>query len=54
MEGEMDRSFDDPNQVYQVGSTALYRDNRRNVLVEVGTIDIERSEEQSHYMTIHF
>ncbi|CCU81938.1 hypothetical protein BGHDH14_bghG005606000001001 [Blumeria hordei DH14] len=42
MEGEMDRSFDDPNQVYQVGSTALYRDNRRNVLVEVGTIDIER------------
>ncbi|KAI1008014.1 hypothetical protein K3495_g227 [Podosphaera aphanis] len=42
MEGEMDRSFDNPKQAYQMGSNSLYKDNRRNVLVEARTIDIER------------
>lgn len=41
MEGEMDRSFDNLDQAYQMGSNALYKDNRRNVLVETRTIDVE-------------
>ncbi|KHJ33093.1 hypothetical protein EV44_g0984 [Erysiphe necator] len=42
MEGEIDESFDNSSQVYQIGSNSLYRDNRRNVLVETRTIDVER------------
>ncbi|RKF60113.1 hypothetical protein OnM2_054015 [Erysiphe neolycopersici] len=42
MEGEIDESFDNSNHVYQIGSISLYRDNRRNVLVETRTIDVER------------
>lgn len=42
MEGEMDNSFDNPRQAFQMGSITLYKDNRRNVLVETRTIDVER------------
>ena len=42
IEAEVDYTREDGLGQYQIGSTRLFRDNKRNKRVEVTTIDIER------------
>lgn len=42
IEAEVDNTLQNGLGQYQIGSTRVFRDNRRNKRVEVTTLDIER------------
>lgn len=42
IEAELDCAFESDSDQYQVGTTKLFRDDRRNKRVEVTTLDFER------------